>query len=358
MTTVRPANKVLVTGATGKTGEALVRELLARGQPVRALVHRRDQRSEQLIGLGAEVVVADMFDAMDLAHALNGCDRAYYCPPWHPLMIQSAAAFAIAAQRTGLGSLVHLSQWLASPDNPSLASRQNWLVEELFGALPGINVVTLNPGFFADNYLRLIDFAAQLGIFPMPTSGSQNAPPSNEDIARLAAAVLLNPARHAGQVYRPTGPDLLSARDMAEIMGSVLGRKVRHIDMPMFMFLKAARALGVSAFEQSGIRHYFAEHKLGAFAYQAPTDHVFKVTGTAPESFETTVRRYAGRPEAQRSLGNTLSALGTFMRIGMTPAHNLDRFDAMQQHPIPARPSLAINDPVWRETRRESLSQP
>ena len=130
MTTVRPASKVLVTGATGKTGEALVRELLARGQPVRALVHRRDQRSEQLIGLGAEVVVADMFDTMDLAHALNGCDRAYYCPPWHPLMIQSAAAFAVAAQRTGLGSLVHLSQWLASPDNPSLASRQNWLVEE------------------------------------------------------------------------------------------------------------------------------------------------------------------------------------------------------------------------------------
>lgn len=344
--------KILVTGSTGKTGEALARELLGKGQNVRALVHRADHRSAGLAGLGAEVVVADMFDATELGRALQGCDRAYYCPPWHPMMIQSAAAFAVAARQSGLAVMVHLSQWLASPDNPSLASRQNWLVEELFAALPGVQVVTLNPGFFADNYLRLIGFAAQLGVFPMPTGQSRNAPPSNEDIARVASAILMDPGRHAGQVYRPTGPELLSAGEMAGIMGTVLGRKVRHIDMPMFMFLKAARALGVSAFEQSGIRHYFAEHKLGAFAFGAPTDHVLKVTGAPAESFETTVRRYAARAEARRNPGNTLSALGDFMRIGMTPAHNLDRFDRMQQHPMPRRPCLAVNDPIWRETRR------
>lgn len=347
--------KTFVTGASGKTGAALSLELLARGHAVKAFVRGKDARSEKLENAGAEVVTGDLFDALSLAQAMEGCDRAYYCPPWHPYMIQSATGFAVAARRSGISTIVHLSQWLASPNNPSLATRQNWLVEELFAGLPGINVVTLNPGFFADNYLRLIDFAAQLGIFPMPTGDSQNAPPSNEDIARLAAAVLLDPARHSGQVYRPTGPDLLSARDMAGIMGKVLGRKVRHIDMPMFMFLKAARALGLSAFELSGIQHYLAEHKFGAFALQAPTDHVLKVTGQPAESFETTVSRYALRPEASRSVINMVSTLGSFLRIGMTPSHNLDRFDALQQHPRPAQPTLAINDSLWRETRRAKL---
>ena len=95
-------------------------------------------------------------------------------------------------------------------------------------------------------------------------------------------AALIEPRRHAGKTYRPTGPALLSARDMAAILSRVLGRRVRHIDMPMWMYLKAMRALGVSAFEQSGVRHYIEDHKRGAFEFGAPTDHVLEVTGRPP----------------------------------------------------------------------------
>ena len=54
--------KILVTGATGRTGSAVVDELLAKDVPVRALVHSKDARSEALERKGAETVVADMFD--------------------------------------------------------------------------------------------------------------------------------------------------------------------------------------------------------------------------------------------------------------------------------------------------------
>ena len=54
--------RVLVTGATGKIGGAVATQLLEKGVPTRALVHRNDGRSARLRALGAEVVVADMFD--------------------------------------------------------------------------------------------------------------------------------------------------------------------------------------------------------------------------------------------------------------------------------------------------------
>ncbi len=343
---IRPT--ILVTGAAGKTGGAVVSQLREAGWPVRALVRKFDARAERLRGEGADVVVADLFDPQQLLEAMRGASRAYYCPPWHPYMIQSAAAFAAAARQAKLEAIVGLSQWLASPAHPSLATRQNWLADQMFSLAPGLAHVIVNPGFFADNYLRLIGFAAQLGIFPMPIGASRNAPPSNEDIARVAVAALTEPERHAGKSYRPTGPTLLDARDMAAILQRALGRRVRHVDMPVWMFLKAARMLGVSAFEQSGIRRYIEEHKRGAFEFGAPTNHVYEVAGRAPEDFETIARRYAARPEARRTLANRLGALGAFMRIGLTPAYDLDRFERERQHPSVADPELVLDSQVWR----------
>lgn len=343
---VRPS--ILVTGATGKTGSAVAAQLLQAGWPVRAMVHRVDGRSESLRRLGAEVVVADLFDPQQLLEAMRGTARAFYVPPWHPYMIQSAAAFAVAARQARLEAVIGLSQWLAAPDHPSLASRQNWLADHLFSMLPDAAQVTINPGFFADNYLRLIGFAAQLGVFPMPTGASRNAPPSNEDIARVAVAALIDPERHDGKRYRPTGPELLSARDMAAILERVLQRPVRHIEIPIWMFIKAARALGLSTFELANVRRYIEEHRNGAFEAGAPTQHVLEVAGAAPEGFETIARRYALQPMARRTGVNRLRAIRDFLRIGLTRLPDLDRYEREQDHPPLLHPRLSASSGVWR----------
>ncbi len=338
---------ILVLGATGKTGSAVVSELVNLGWPVRAVVRALDARSERLRKDGVEVVAADLFDPEQLFRAMQGISRAYYCPPFNSYMIQSAAAFVISAQKAKLEAIVGLSQWLASPSHPSLLTRQHWLVDHLFSTIPGITHTIVNPGFFADNYLRLIDFAAHFGMFPNLTGNSRNAPPSNEDIARVAVAALIDPAKHAGKTYRPTGPALLSVSDMTQILSRVLKRKVLPINMPMPMFLKAARAEGVSVFEMSGFRYYVEDHKSGAFEMGAPTSDVYDVTGRQPEDFETIARRYAALPKARISLKNKLRALANFMRIGFTPAYDLDRYEQEQRHPLPTRPILAVDSEVW-----------
>jgi len=340
--------KILVTGATGRTGRAVVDELLAKGVPVRAVVHSKDARSAALERKGAETVVVDMFDYDQLLAAMRGTQRAYYLPFYHPYMIQSATAFAVAAREAQLEAVVSLGQWLASPTHPSLATRQAWLADQILSMIPGVIHVRVNPGYFADNYLQLIGYAAHLGVFPTITGDSKDAPPSNEDIARVVVAALMDSHKHAGKVYRPTGPALLSGNDMTEILARVLSRKVRRIDLPWWLFLKAARAGNVGAFLVSNLRYYVEDHKQGAFALSAPTNDVLEVTGRPAEDFETTARRYATRPEVQRDFGNWLRTFVGFMRNPLTPGYNPERLDRELRLPEPPAPRLAMGNEDWK----------
>ena len=345
-------SRMLVTAATGKIGGAVGAQLLEKGVPTRALVHREDARSARLRALGAEVVVADMFDIQQVAAAVDGVDRVFFNPPYHPYVLDSAVAFAVAARRSGVEAVVALGQWLASPEHPSLMTRQQWLIDKLFELLPDTAHVAVDPGFFADNYMNLMPMAAQLGVLPMPTGAGRNAPPSNEDIARVAVGALLNPHRHDGRAYRPTGPRLLTGAEIADAMGEALGRRVRHIDIPPRMFMKALRAdekrLGFDVFTQSGLRHYLPETALGTWEVGGPTTHVRDVAGVEPEDFLTIARRYVNGPDTRRTAGNFIREVWNFMLVGLTPMHRLDRFDRLQQHPQPAHPRFSAQSAIWR----------
>lgn len=342
----------LVTGATGKTGQPVVEQLLGHGAQVRALVHRVDGRSEQLRAAGAEVVCADLFDPVGMRAAMRDVQRMYYVPPWHPNMLHSAVAVATAAREVGLEAIVHLSQWLANPAHPSLATRQNWLAEELFGMLPDTACITVNPGFFADNYLAgMMGFAVHLGRLPVPAGDGRNAPPSNWDIARVVTALLRDPHPHAGRRYRPTGPRLLTSIEIADAVGEALGRRVRPLPLSEAMFQKALKALGgqvgVDMFLLSQVRHYYTEGKLGTWEIAAPTTVVGDITGAPAEDFATTAARYLRGPHTRRSVTGTLAALWDFTRVGVTPRPRLDRFVRLQQQPAPAAAQWSGHSSVW-----------
>ena len=338
--------KILVTGATGKTGAPVVAQLIKAGWPVRAIVHKLDDRSARLAALGAEVVVADLYDYEQVLAAMQGTTRAYFCPPVQPFMIQAAAVFAAAAQDAKLESIVQMSQWLASPAHPSLHTRQLWLVERMFSAIPGVGHTVVNPGAFADSVLQVMSTAANLGVFPNPFGGLRNAPPSNEDMARVIVAVLLEPAKHAGRRYRPTGDAVVSMEEVAAAAGRAVGRAVKLENLPPKMFLKAARAIGASAFEISNVRHYLEDGKRGTFAVNAPTSGLRALTGFEPETIEAITRRYAAA--APRGIVSKLREIWMLLRIMVTPALDADGFDAAQGYPKPPRPQLAADSEIWR----------
>lgn len=350
---------ILVTGATGKTGRAVVRALLARNHPVRALVRARDARSRALEQQGAEVAVADMFDYDQLLAAMRGTHRAYFLPPFHPYMIQSAVTFALAARDARLETVVQMGQWLSHRAHPAIMTRQTWLTDQMFAHLGAVGHTIINPGMFADNFLRTIDFAALLGINPVLTGPGRAAPVSTEDLARTVVAALLEPERHAGHTYRPTGPVLLSGSAMGDIIADVVGHRVVSVDLPFWMFRKIARRQGINPLEVSGFRHYVEEMRRGTFEFDGGVTTVVEdLTGAPAESFETTARRYAAMPFARRTRRNRLRAAATLAVIPFYPGYRIDRWERLRGTPAPSPASLSIQDARWRDEHRSRAGQP
>ena len=352
--------KILVTGATGRTGAPTVQYLLEQGYPVRAFVHRVDERSDALRKLGAEVFLGDLLSFDDVSRSLNGVQRAYYCPPLSSNLLHCSSVFALAAEATKLEVVALLSQWLPSSSAPSVVTREHWLTNHLFWWMPSVDVIYLNPGLFAFMYMLTLPVTANLGILPLPFGAGENAPPANEDIARVAAAVLMNPEPHLGKTYRPTSSRLLSTDEIAGIFGRILDRNVRYRNVSTANFTKAARAQGVSPFEISQIAYYADELRNGAFALGAPTNHVEEVTGTPAESFEETARRYIANPfliDPRLKVPGVFGALGFVMKALMTPSLDIDKYLREQGIPTLDKPVPAYDNPGWRESaEREELN--
>ena len=100
---------ILVTGATGKTGAPVVRQLLERGYHVRAFVHKTDDRSKRLAELGAEVVVGDIHDLESVRSAMRGAKRVYFCYLPFDGLLRAATNVAIAARDEGVEAVVNMS---------------------------------------------------------------------------------------------------------------------------------------------------------------------------------------------------------------------------------------------------------
>ena len=345
--------RILVTAATGKTGTAVTRQLLDQGYPVTALARREDNRSAALAKAGATIVVGDFIEPDDLRHAMQGVQRAYFAAPWTPAQLHGAMNFAVAAADAKLETVVAITQWLAQPNHPSVATRQSYLTDRIFDWMPGVDTVTVNTGWFADNYMGVLPMAAQLGIFPFRLGDAKVAPVSSEDIARVAVGVLVNPALHVGRYYRPTGPELLGPDQLAATFAKVFGRPVRYQELSEKMFFKAVRSEGliVHPHHMAQLRHYIEDYRRGSFSIGAVNDTVREVGGAEPEDFETIVRRHADSdPMSKPSVANKLRAVAGFIKILLTPTPDLPGYETAQHQPLLRAPEYGIDNAAWRDT--------
>lgn len=345
--------RTLVTGATGKTGTPTVHQLLEKGFPVRALVRREDSRSAALAHAGAEIVVGSLEDPFDLERAMRGVQRAYFCPPLEPGTLRRAALFAIAAQEAHLETVVVLSQWLVDRSHIALHAREKYLSGRVFDWMPGVATITVNPGWFADNYMAAFEAISQFGVMALPLGQGLNAPPSNEDISRVIVGALTRPDDLIGKSLRPTGPQLLSPDDIARTFGRVLGRGVRYQDAPMNLFLKFAKSIGLSDFLIVQLHAFLQDYQRGSFGVGAPTNVVQDIGGRPAEDFETIIRRYvAGSALARRSVGATARAAWNLVKATATSRPDLDAMAARLSLPAIAHASLAADSSSWQRSHQ------
>lgn len=348
--------KILVTSAAGRTGTAAVYELLKKNFPVRAFVRKRDSRATALEKAGAEIFVGDLFDFHDVCKAMIGVQRAYHCPPFAPNLLEGVMVFALAAEEAKLEIVALMSGWNDNSEHPSIITREHWIAKQLYRWMPSVDVIHINPGLFAFSYLLGLPSIVHFGKFMAPFGEGRNAPPSNEDIARVAVATLIDPKQHIGKSYRPTGPKLLSPYDVAIILGRVLNREVKYQNISMNVFAKAAKALGASTFEIAQLRYYSEELRNGVYEIGAPTDHVALITKQEPEDFEKIAKRYIKNPHVihpKLRLGNKLSAIAFLVRMLSTRVPNLEQWERKRDYPKLKHPLLAHQNKDWVATAQK-----
>jgi uncharacterized protein YbjT (DUF2867 family) len=320
--------KIFITSATGKTGFQTTLQLLKDGYPVKIFVRSRSPRALELEKAGAEIALGDLTNYDDLKNALLDVKRAYYCHPFLPHLLNNTKLFIRAVKENNLEAVVNMGQWLAEfEEQKSIHTNETKQAYRLF-ANANINTIHVIPGFFADNTFFVTEFVIQLGLMPLPFGRGKNPAISNEDLGLVIAALLKNPGPYIGQKLRPTGPESLSAKEMAAVFSKVTGRKVRYVNIPEWMFLKAAfllaREFGLDDFTISQVRHYMSEYRLNRFDGGGPTDIVEKLTGKKPDDFETIVRNYVSNsPYRERSFSNWVSAMKKFIKIPFEPVSGI-----------------------------------
>ena len=281
--------KFLIAGASGRTGATgnhVVRQLLARKLPVRALVFRADHRSEELAALGAEVVVGDLHDISAVRRAMRDVTRAYFVYPLAEGLIEAITVFAAAAKEARVESIVNMSQLTAREDFPSRAARQYWLGEQILD-WSGIGVTHLQPTLFLENLLVFADSIRRESKIFLPYGQGKSAPVSGEDVARVIVNVLVNPAPHRGKTYVPTGSRSLGMSETAAIFGRVLGRPIEYVDLPIAHWAQALAQFQMSPYLIEYLSRVAEAHQRGELDVQ--NDIVSQVGGTPPKSVDAFV---------------------------------------------------------------------
>ena len=268
--------KLLVIGATGKTGRHTAELLLERGHHVRTLVRRTDERSERLAALGAETVEGDVLDLDSLARATEGVDALYFTYPIAPGLIDATANVAQAAEENGVGAIVNMSQISARRRTASNAGRQHWVAERLLDRAPSA-VTHLRPTFFAEWLTSMWDGS---GVLRLPFADARHAPIAAADQARVIAAVLEDPAPHAGRTYPLYGAVELDHHEIARAMSRELGRTVTYEPIELEEFERILRGRGMS---QHMVQHLLAvavDYRNGVFS--GMNDLVKQIGGEDP----------------------------------------------------------------------------
>lgn len=268
---------VLITGATGDTGRAAVRESIALGLDVRALVHSLDARSEALEKLGAEVVVGDLLEINTIRAAMEGVDAAYLVWPVQLGLIQATVNFAQAAKEAGVKTVINLSQRSANRDSTSDSCRDTFIAEEVLN-WSGLPVIHLRPTYFLEWLLYPWQLPyLQQGILRMPVGKGRHSPIAADDQGRAIAALLKDPEEHIGTTIPLSGPVEMDHEQMAAELSEALGRKIVFQDLPIDEYTESI--------EKMGVPPYIVQHLSGAMAdYQngrmsGADNNVEKLTG-------------------------------------------------------------------------------
>jgi uncharacterized protein YbjT (DUF2867 family) len=280
---------ILVTGAAGKTGRAVLRALIARGETVRALVHRSEQ-ARPLEVLGArEVLIGDMRDQATMDQAARGVRAIYHiCPNISPNEVAIGQAAIAAGRSAGVEHFVFHS--VLHPQTEAMPHHwQKLRVEEkLFES--DLPYTVLQPSVYMQNVLARWEQILAQGIYPIPYAVETRLGMVDLDDVAAAATTILTQPGHAGATYELAGAEALTQVEVAAILSQQLGRPVRAEVISREAWKQGAQASGLGDYQVQTLAKMFDYYERYGF-WGNP--HVLSwLLGRPPTPFAAFVARH------------------------------------------------------------------
>jgi uncharacterized protein YbjT (DUF2867 family) len=280
---------ILVTGATGVNGNALLRRLSAHGVAVRALV-RNPAKGEAIAALPhVEIAQGDMARPETLAAALRDVDRAMLISSSDPMMLDVQTNFIDAAAKAGVRHVVKLSGIMPELDSAFRFARMHGEIEKKL-EVSGLAFTHLRAGEFMTAYFRQVPMIAAKSAIFLPMADARIASIDVDDIAEIAAKVLTG-SGHEGKTYPLTGPQALTMTEVAEKLSAATGKTIRYINVPPEDARQAQLANGMPPYLADALFELFAERRNGKEAKVWPDAGM--LLGRTPTSFDEFARRNA-----------------------------------------------------------------
>lgn len=238
---------ILVTGAGGKTGKAVIKALTARGKAVRAFVHREDHVSAVKALGAAEAAVGDIHDEAALRRAMEGARAVYHiCPNVNPDEVAIGRAAISAARVAGVQQFVFHS--VLHPQAEAMPHHWNKLRVEEYLFESGLPFTILQPTAYMQNTLAtrkdILD-----GVYVVPYAvETQLSLVDLDDVAEAASIVLTKPG-HAGATYELVGTEAMTQMEVAEVFSQQFGYPVRAEAMSVETWERQARMADMAEYQ-------------------------------------------------------------------------------------------------------------
>ncbi|MFT3857741.1 MAG: SDR family oxidoreductase [Aquabacterium sp.] len=247
---------IVITGATGNVGQHVVDQLAAQGLPLRAL-SRRPVRNEQRPNV--QWMSADVDDGKSLATALQGAERLVLITPAHRHMEAHQLAIIEAALRAGVKKIAKLSGLGAGPAAVMRLPQKHHAIEQAI-IETGLDHSFVRPNLFMQVLLGSAPSIQRDGAIYAPAGDGRISFTDARDVARVLAAEV---QREGRSIVEITGPQALRYADVAHILGELLGRPIRHVDVTPEQARASMLSMGMDAWLIEAFLELFAAYRAG-----------------------------------------------------------------------------------------------